>query len=541
MTYRLLAGLVVPALAAALSGPALGFENKSLVAPDCDYGGKIASIEAVSEFTVVFTMCSPDPAFLAKAAFTPFGIQPEEHIMTAGVDGSLISNPIGTGPFKLQAWNRGDSVVYTRNDNYWGDLPSFQTLVYRWSDSPASRLTELRAGTVDQIGNLSPDDYASVQADSTLQYIPNPNPNVLYVGMTNTFAPWDNIKVRQAIAMGIDRQRIVDNYYAEGSEVADYFTPCSLPNGCVGDPWYDFDPAAAKALLAEAGFPDGFSTKIYYRDASRPYIPEPSLVAVELQTQLRDNLGINAEVVVMESGQFIDESTSGRLDGLYLLGWGADYPHVTNFLDYHFTAGTIQFGNPFPEIYEPLIEASSIGDVATAEPLYVAANNAIRELVPMVPIAHGAPAGAALASLQNANVPPFGAPQFEWVNNGKDTVVFMQNAEPISLYCGDETDGESLAACQPVVEQLLNYAVNSGDTVPALATECTANGDSTVWTCQLRQGVTFHDGSTFDADDVVVSWAAGLDASNPAHVGNTGSFDYYSYLWGALMNVPAAQ
>lgn len=540
MKIRVLAGLAASAFAAALAGPAFAFEGKSVAAADCSYGGKILSIEAVDPLTVVFTMCSSDPAFLAKAAFTPFGIQPEEHIMSAGVDGSIIANPIGTGPFKLEAWNRGDSVVYTRNDNYWGDAPAFQTLVYRWSDSPAARLTELRAGTVDQIGYLSPDDYEGVQNDPNLQYIVNANPNVLYLGMVNTFEPFDDVKVRQALAMGIDRQRLVDNYYAEGSTVPSHFTPCFVPNACVGEPWYDFDPEAARALLAEAGFPNGFATKIYYRDASRPYIPEPSLVAVDLQTQLRDNLGINAEVVVMESGQFIDESTSGRLDGLYLLGWGADYPHVTNFLDYHFTAGTVQFGNPWPEIYEPLIEASAIGDAATAEPLYVAANNAIRDLVPMVPLANGAPAAAALATLEGANFPPFGAPQFESTNPGKDTLVYMQNGEPISLYCGDETDGESLFACQPIVEQLLAYGLD-GNTEPALATECTANADSTVWTCQLRQGVTFHDGSTFDADDVVVSWAAGLDASNPAHVGNTGSFDYFSYLWGALMNVPAAQ
>jgi peptide/nickel transport system substrate-binding protein len=141
--------------------------------------------------------------------------------------------------------------------------------------------------------------------------------------------------------MGIDRQRIVDFFLPEGSEVADYFTPCTVPNGCDGDPWYDFDPEAARQLLADAGYPDGFDTIIAYRDVFRGYLPAPGLVAVEIQTQLRENLGITAEVVLMESGEFIDESTSGRLDGMYLLGWGADYLHVTNFLDYHFGRNTV--------------------------------------------------------------------------------------------------------------------------------------------------------------------------------------------------------
>ncbi len=536
MKNRLLGGLALAVLTATMAGPAMAFVGKSVEASNCDYGGKIASIEATSEFEVVFTMCKPDPAFEAKAAFTPFGIQPEEHIQSAGVDGSIIENPIGTGPFKLDSWNRGDSIILSRNDDYWGTKPSFEKLVIRWNDSGAGRLIELRSGTVDQITNLSPDDFDSVKNDPSLQFLPVANPNTLYLAMTNTFTPFDDVRVRQAIAMGIDRSRIVDNFFPEGSEVADYFTPCSLPNACQGDAWYDFDPAAAKELLAEAGYPDGFDTTIYYRDVFRGYLPEPGVVAVEFQTQLRDNLGINAKVEVMESGAFIGESTSGRLDGFYLLGWGADYPHVTNFLDYHFTKGTVQFGNDNPAIYEPLLEASTIADLDVAAPLYAQANNAIREFVPMVPIAHGASASAALATLENAHFRPFGAPRFEIDNPGKDTLVFMQNAEPISLYCGDESDGESLSVCQQIVEPLLKYGIDTGEIFPGLATGCLANDDSTVWTCTLREGVTFTDGSGFDANDVVVSWAAGIDASNPAHVGNTGSFDYYSYLWDGLMN-----
>jgi ABC-type transport system substrate-binding protein len=289
--------------------------------------------------------------------------------------------------------------------------------------------------------------------------------------------------------------------------------------------------------MAEAGYPDGFKTTIFYRDVFRGYLPEPGLVAVEIQTQLRDNLGIEAEVIVMESGEFSAEASAGRLDGLYLFGWGADFPHVSNFLDYHFAAANYQFGDPHPEIYEALQKASRIGDIAQAEPLYIEANNAIRELVPMVPIANGASASAALNTLENAHFRPFGAPLMAKVDPGKDTFVFMQNAEPISLFCADESDGESLAPCQQVTETLLAYAIDSGDIVPELATGCTANDDASVWTCNLREGVTFHDGTKFDANDVVASWAAGIDASNPNHIGNTGAFEYYAYLFDGLMNV----
>jgi ABC-type transport system substrate-binding protein len=517
--------------------PASDFEGMSVAAENCDYGGKILSIDAVDRLTVVFNLCKPDPAFLAKVAFTPFGIQPMEHLNAT--EGRPLENPVGTGPYILESWARGDSITYRRFEDYWGEPAVAETAVLRWATEGAARLLELQSGTVDLITNVSPDDFETVSNDPNLQLITDPNPNVFYLGMTNTHPPFDDIRVRQAVAMGIDRQRIIDNFYPEGSEVAQYFTPCSIPNGCEGDPWYDFDPEAARALLAEAGFPDGFDTNIYYRDVFRVYLPEPGLVAVELQTQLRENLGINAEVVVMESGEFIAESGAGNLAGFHLLGWGADYPHVTNFLDFHFGEANTQFGNSYPEIYEHLQEASQIADVAEAAPLYADANNAIREQVPMVPIAHGVSADAALASLGGVHARPFGAYVFALLDPGDDTLVVMQNAEPISLYCADETDGESLTACQQVVETLYDYELDSGDTVPELATSCEPNEDTTVWTCTLRDGVKFHDGSDLDANDVVASWAAGIDAANPIHTGNTGTFFYYEYLWDSFINPPA--
>jgi len=513
------------------------FAPMSVAAENCDYGGKISSIESLDELTVQFSLCKPDPAFLAKVAFIPFGIQPAEYIEATGGTGDLLEKPIGTGAYSVEQWDRGNQITYKRFDEYWGDAPAAETAVLRWNQEGSARLLELQAGTVDVITNVSPDDFETVAEDENLQLLPSASPNVLYLAMTNTFEPFDDPMVRKAVAMGIDRQRIIDNFYPEGSIVANHFTPCSIPGGCEGEEWYDFDADAAKAMLADAGYPDGFETSIYYRDVFRGYLPEPSLVAVEFQTQLAENLGITADVVVMESGEFIAESTDGNLDGFYLLGWGADYPHVTNFLDFHFGSGNPQFGDTFPEIYEPLEEAAQIANAADAASLYEQANNAIKELVPMVPIAHGAAANAARADVAGAYVPPFGATRFMFLDpGGRDVLVFMQNSEPISLYCADETDGESLFPCTQVVETLLRYKQDSGDTEPALANGCTGNEDATVWICDLREGVTFHDGSAFDANDVVASWATGIDASNPNHVGNTGGFDYYSYLWDGLMN-----
>jgi ABC-type transport system substrate-binding protein len=515
-------------------------EGPALVSADgCDYGGKIESIVAAADNEVVFNLCKPDPAFLAKMAFVVFGIQPSEWLEETGGTGELLEHPIGTGPYAVQEWIRGDQVIFNRFEDYWGDPAPAETAVLRWNQDGAARLLELQSGTADYISNIGPDDFEIVANDPNLQILQQNIPNILYFGFTNTFPPFDDVNVRQAIAMGIDRQRIVDNFFPAGSEVATHFTPCSIPNGCEGDDWWDFDPEAAKQLLADAGYPDGFETTIYYRDVSRDYLPEPNLVAVELQSQLAENLGITAEIQVMESGEFIAESQAGNLDGIHMLGWSADFPHVTNFLDYHFGQNNTQFGDSLPEVYEQLQAGSVIADLAEAAPYYAAANNAIRELVPMIPIVHSAAANAALASVEGAYNPPFGAEKFKLMNPGKDTFVEVQANEPISLYCSDESDGESLRPCTQVVETLYEYQTDSGDVSPLLATECSPSEDGLTWTCALREGVTFHDGSTFDAADVVATFTAGLDASSPLHTGNTGTFTYYDYLWDGLMNAPA--
>ncbi len=509
------------------------FEGRVLDAGGCDYGGRVNTITALDAQTVEFVLCGPHPAFLAQMAFIVFGIQPEEHLEATG--GAPLDNPIGTGPYMVREWVRGDSVVYDRFDDYYGTLAPSETFVLKWATESAGRLLELQAGTADGMTFPGPEDYATIENDPNLVLLDKPEPNIFYMGFTNTFEPWDNPDVRRAVALGIDRQRIIDLFYPPGSETASHFTPCSVENGCQGESWYDFDPEAAKELLTEAGFPDGFETTIFYRDVTRGYLPTPGNVAADIQDQLATNLGIDATVQVMESGEFIQTSSAGGLDGIHLLGWTGDYPHVTNFLDFHFAETNKQFGDPYPSIFEPLAEASQLADPAAAAPLYEAANNAIKEEVPMVPIAHAGAAYAARSDVEGAYAPPWGDVAFNLWNNGRDTLVFVQGNEPISLYCADETDGESLRACGAAIEALYSYTT-TGEVQPQLAEECVPNDDLSVWTCTLREGVLFHDGSTFDANDVVASFTAGLDAGSPLHTGNSGVFEYYDYLFNGLIN-----
>ena len=159
-----------------------------------------------------------------------------------------------------------------------------------------------------------------------------------------------------------------------------------------------------------------------------------------------------------------------------------------------------------------------------------------------MPIAHGGSGAAYRADVIGGQASPLTNEVFYVMQPGdRTTFVWMQGAEPISLYCADETDGESLRACEQVVEALLSYEINGTAVQPGLATACTPNADLTVYTCNLRQGVKFHDGSSLDANDVVVSWAVMWDAAHPLHTGNTGVFEYWALLWNSLLNPPPAE
>jgi len=511
--------------------------NTLYSAVDCSYGGLMKSIEAVDDATVKFTLCSPDPAFPSKIAFSSLGIQSEAHLKATA--GKPLEDAVGTGPYMVKSWTRGDNLTLVANPNYWGTAPKTPNVIMKWNDQATGRLTSLKAGEADAFDNPDPNDFDSIGAESDLKLIPREALNVFYVGMNNSKPPFDNEKVRQAIAMGLNRQAIVDKFYPKGSSVATHFTPCAIPGGCEGEEWYAYNLDEAKKMLADANV-GPISVKLAYRNVVRGYLPAPDKVAEELQAQLKA-LGIDATIDVQESGTFLDNASKGNLE-MFLLGWGADYPDMTNFVDAHFgTGANDSFGKKWDDITSKLAAAASLSDPAARNALYAEANNLIKQHVPMVPIAHGGSATVwSTGVTAGAQSSPLGNESFKGVVNGKDTFVWLQNAEPLSLYCGDETDGESLRACEQIFDPLLTYKEGSTEVETNLAEKYTSNTDLTEWTINLRPGVKFSDGTALTAKDVVATFAAQWDVKNPLHVGNTGNFDYWTYLFTAFLNAPPA-
>ena len=513
------------------------FAKLSLAAPDCNYGGALKSIEAADANTVVFTFCGPNPAFPAQAAFASQEIVQKKLLDAMGGDSAKMSaKPVGTGPYILKEWVKGDHITLTANPNWWGGKVANQTLIMKWSAKSAQRMLELQSGNVDGIELVGPEDIPTVQKDTTLKYYPMTATNTLYFGMNNTKPPFDNELVRQAFAMAIDKTRIVKNFFPAGSSVADQFLyPGLTPGFTEGLAGVTFDQAKAKQMLTDAKFDFNQTVPFSYRTNARGYAPVPDQIAQDLQAQLI-KIGVKVKLDVQESGTLIGNSGKGNLT-FFLLGWGEDYPDSTDWFDYHFGAPSKVFGTSYPDITAAIKIGATSADPAVRQKAYDTVNKLLLQHVPMVPIAHGGNGDAFKASVNSVSISAYNQ-NFPFMTTTSGQIVWLQSGEPLSLWCGDETEGETINACMTINEPLMKFKYGTTQAEPALAASFDVNADASQYTFHLRPNVKWSDGTAFTSADVFATYTAMWDAKNPNHKGNTGVFEYFG-AWLGLLNPPA--
>jgi peptide/nickel transport system substrate-binding protein len=514
-------------------------------APDCNYGGNVKSVEAVDQYTVKFTFCNPEPAFIAKiASVEAFDIYDADYLKEIGGDAvKMNDNPIGTGPYMVSEWVRGDHITLVPNPNYFGEAPANQTFIIKWNKEAAARLLDLQAGNVSGIAEVTSDDLPTIQADPNLKLYPRKVNNFLYLGINNTYPPFDNEQVRQAFAMAIDRQKIVDDFYAPGSVAATQFVPAGVKPGYTdGFTAFTYDPEKAKQMLTDAGFDFNKEYTLSYAERTRPYFPQPTKIAQAVQAQLAE-IGVKVKLSMEEWATYLPATRAGERE-LFFLGWSEDFPDATNWFDVFLTGTSKSFGDPFPDIVEPIQKAAKSSDPVERQKLYDEVNKLWAQHVPNITIANGTTNLAFLASVGNVVIGPYNE-NFPQMTTPDGTLVFSQDGEPVSLMCSDETDGSSFRVCNQIFSKLYSFEWGTANAKPDLAESCTGNADATEWTCTLKKDVKFSNGATFDANDVVASMSAGLDFNSPFRKGNTGTYQYFKDLLlqsaTAINEPPAAQ
>jgi ABC-type transport system substrate-binding protein len=458
-----------------------------------------------------------------------FDIYDADYLKKIGGDAAKMNdNPVGTGPYIVKEWVRGDHITLVPNPTYFGEKPANNELIFKWNKESAARLLDLQAGNVNGIVEVTADDIATIQADPNLVLVPRKFNNFLYLGINNSRAPFDNEKVRQAFAMAIDKQKIVDDFYTPGSVPATQFAPAGVKPGYTeGYKGVAYDPAKAKEMLTAEKFDFSKEYTLAYAFRTRPYFPQPDKIAEAVQAQLGE-IGIKIKLSQEEWATYLPATRNGEKD-LFFLGWSEDYPDATNWYDVFLTGTSKSFGTAYPDIVERIQKAAKLSDPVARQKLYDEVNVLVDQHVPMITIANGTTNFAFQKSVENVVMGPYDY-NLPYMKTPNGTMIFSQDGEPVSLFCADETDGSSFNVCLRLFSKLYTFKWGTAELEPQLAEKCEGNADATEWTCTLKKDVKFSNGAALDANDVVVTFASAMDFKHPLHKGNTGTYQYFKDL-----------
>ena len=324
---------------------------------------------------------------------------------------------------------------------------------------------------------------------------------------------------------------------AAGSTTATHVTPCDIEGGCGGRDWYGFNAPAAAAALAAAGFDLSSTIPLHIPDQPVPGLPDPAGLAAAMADQLKTNLGLDVRVDPGPVKDYQDALATGKLDGFYLGGVASSIADPAAFLSPLFGKGvkTTAAGRT-PNATRAIADAGKTADPAARAEAFARANEAIRDAASLVPLAHPGSVAAFRSDVTGVVTSPIGLdPLGSFTPGDRSQIVFMQATEPDGAYCGDQATGDAYRLCGLVQEGLYGFQPGTMIVEPRLATRCEPNTDATVWTCRLHGGVKDSDGARIDAGDVLASFVAQWDRSQPLRKGSDAPFSAWDELFGGTI------
>jgi peptide/nickel transport system substrate-binding protein len=380
------------------------------------------SCEAVDDLTVQLNLNRPSSTVLSTLTLPSLSIASPKALQEFGADQGTVDDegvlrpsgsygtqhPTGTGPFKFDSWTRGDRLVLTRNDDYWGEKAQVAEVIFRPISENAARLQALQTGEIQGYDLVEPQDVETVQGDDTLQLLERPPFNVGYIGFNQKKPPLDKIEVRQAIAHAINRQEVVDSFYAGRGELAKEFMPKEIFGYAEDVKTYDFNPQRSRQLLQQAGLTLPVELEFWYpTDVSRDYMPDPKR---NFEAFAADLNAAGFKVTPRSapwSPDYTDLVDAGRAQ-IYLIGWIADFADPDNFIGTFFQDPGPDWGFENKEISDLLDRAEEETDLEQRTQLYQQANRAIMEFLPGLPYVHAKAALAFQSSVEGYVPSPVG-------------------------------------------------------------------------------------------------------------------------------------
>jgi dipeptide transport system substrate-binding protein len=382
----------------------------------------IKDITKTDDYTIILKMNTPDVTTLANLAMDFGSIHSAEYadnMMKAGTPDEFDQKPIGTGPFAFVSYQKDSSIRYVAHEKYWKGRAKIDKLVFSITPDASVRYAKLQAGEAHVIPYPNPADLAAMAKDTNINLMQAEGLNVGYLAFNTEKKPFDNVKVRQALNMAINKQAIMDAVFQGSGKIAKNPIPPTMwsYNDKVKD--YEYDTAAAKKLLAEAGFPNGFETDIWAMPVQRPYNPNARRMAEIIQADWA-NIGVTAKIVTFEWGEYLKRSNNGEHQTV-LLGWTGDNGDPDNFLAVLLGCDAAKAGaNRARWCYKPfddrLMEAKQTTDIKKRTKLYEEAQMIFKEQAPWVTIAHSIVYMPMAKNVVGYKIDPFGGHVFYGVD-----------------------------------------------------------------------------------------------------------------------------
>jgi dipeptide transport system substrate-binding protein len=380
-------------------------------------------IEKVDDYTIRFVLKEPNTPFLANLAMDFASIQSKEYadkLLAMGKPELIDQDPIGTGPFSLVNYQKDTTIRYKKFDGYWGPAPKVESLVFSITKDPAVRLAKLRAGECQIMPYPNPADLPSIKSDANLQLLSQPGLNIGYLAMNVTKKPFDDVRVRRAINMAIDKKSILDAVYQGAGQPAKNLIPPTMwgYNDAVQD--FQYDPAEAKNLLAAAGYPDGFETDIWAMPVQRPYNPDAKRIAELMQADLA-KIGIKAKIVSYEWGEYRKRIQQGDHQ-MAEFGWTGDNGDPDNFFVPLAGCAAARPGGGNvakwcnKEFDDLVNKAATVADQAERAKLYEQAQVVMHREAPFYLIAHSVVFQPLAKNVVGYKMSPLGRHQFDDVD-----------------------------------------------------------------------------------------------------------------------------
>ena len=381
------------------------------------------SITKTDDLTVVMKLKKPNAPIIANLAMDFAVIQSAEYadyLMKKGTPEQFDQIPVGTGPFVFVDYQKDAVIRYKANPDYWGGKPKVDDLVYAITPDATARYAKLKANECQIMIAPNPADLADMKNNPDINLLSQAGLNIGYMAMNVQKPPFDNVKVRQAIAMAVDRDAILKEVYQGAGQKAKNPIPPTIWSYDDSTVDYPYDPAKAAEMLKAAGI-TSLDTDLWWMPVSRPYNPNAKRMGEMVQADL-EKVGIHAKLVSYEWGEYRKRAQAGEHQ-MAFLGWTGDNGDPDNFFGplLGCDKNGKPAGNNIPKwcdakFQEAINTAAEITDQGERTKLYQAAQKIVHDQVPWLNIAHSTVFEPIRKEVSGYKIGPLGKHEFQNVD-----------------------------------------------------------------------------------------------------------------------------